>query len=47
MIVCGKCGNNCCNGGYGVVDGKECPDCPSAYELQKEKDTLGTWGFQV
>jgi hypothetical protein len=34
MVVCGTCGNNCCNGGYGEVDGKPCPDCESAYELQ-------------
>jgi len=35
MVLCGKCGNNCCNGGYGEVDGKECDACPSAYEMQK------------
>jgi hypothetical protein len=32
MVVCGYCGNNCCNGGSN--DG--CPDgCASAYEMQK------------
>lgn len=31
VIFCGTCGNNCCNGGYGEIDGKECPDCQSAY----------------
>lgn len=36
MVLCGRCGNNCCNGGYGTVDGEDCPDCPSAYEFQKE-----------
>lgn len=31
MIVCGKCGNNCCNGGTKP----ECPDgCSEAYEIQ-------------
>ena len=40
MVVCGTCGNNCCNGGYGEVMGPEpfttmdCPDCPAAYALQ-------------
>lgn len=33
VVICGKCGNNTCNGGYGEVDGKECDVCPSAYEL--------------
>jgi hypothetical protein len=33
MVVCPTCGNNSCNGGYGEVDGKECPDCPKAYKL--------------
>lgn len=35
MIVCGTCGNNCCNGGSGTVDGKPCPDCDNAYAKQK------------
>lgn len=31
MVVCGHCGNNCCNGG----SNPECPDnCQSAYEKQ-------------
>ncbi len=40
VVICGTCGNNCCNGGYGEVMGVEpcttmtCPDCPSAYDLQ-------------
>lgn len=34
IIICGKCGNNCCNGGYGEIDGEKCTDCPSAYEEQ-------------
>lgn len=40
MVICGTCGNNCCNGGTGEVMGPEpyttitCPDCNSAYELQ-------------
>ena len=34
MIICPKCGNNCCNAGYGTVDGKDCDVCPSAYDYQ-------------
>lgn len=35
MVVCGTCGNNCCNGGYGTLpDGTQCPDCESAYQMQ-------------
>lgn len=40
MVICGTCGNNCCNGGYGEVMGIDpyttmaCPECPSAYALQ-------------
>lgn len=34
-VRCGKCGNNCCNGGYGTLpDGSSCDECPSAYEKQ-------------
>ena len=39
-VVCGTCGNNCCNGSYGEVVGPKhnttmgCPDCKSAYEMQ-------------
>lgn len=32
FVRCRKCGNNSCNGGYGL-DG-ECDACPSAYEMQ-------------
>ena len=31
-FICGKCGNNTCNGGYGEIDNKKCDQCPSAYE---------------
>jgi len=34
MVICATCGNNCCNAGYGTVDGETCPDCPEAYEDQ-------------
>lgn len=34
MIRCATCNNNCCNGTYGQVSGKDCPDCPEAYEHQ-------------
>jgi hypothetical protein len=34
MVLCGTCGNNTCNGGYGTLpDGSTCPDCQSAYEM--------------
>ena len=33
VVICGKCGNNTCNGGYGEVDGEQCHACPSAYEI--------------
>lgn len=33
VVICGKCGNNACNGGYGEVDDKECDACKSAYDL--------------
>lgn len=36
MIICGTCGNNCCNGGSGQIDGKLCPDCDEAYDIQTE-----------
>lgn len=38
IIVCGKCGNNTCNGGYGELPTADpdimvkCDQCPSAYE---------------
>lgn len=35
MVVCGQCGNNCCNGGYGeMAPGIKCGACPSAYDMQ-------------
>lgn len=34
MVRCGTCGNNCCNGSYGEVNGAKCPDCPAAYDAQ-------------
>ena len=33
VVICGKCGNNTCNGGYGSVAGVICDACPSAYNL--------------
>jgi hypothetical protein len=39
FVKCATCGNNCCNGGYGSIDGKECPDCPSAYEMQDSTES--------
>jgi hypothetical protein len=40
VVICGKCGNNCCNGGYGEIPSPEpetmmqCDVCPSAYDMQ-------------
>ena len=38
MVVCGKCGNNCCTGGYGMLaNGRECNACLSAYDMQDKQ----------
>lgn len=38
MVICGKCGNNACNGGYGTLpNGSQCDACPSAYTKQDEE----------
>ena len=43
MVICGTCGNNCCNGGYGP-DGKgTCPDCPDAYLKQETEEFEYAW----
>jgi hypothetical protein len=35
MVICGNCGNNCCNGGFGTLsDGSACSECESAYDKQ-------------
>ena len=34
MVLCATCGNNCCNGGSGTVNGETCRDCDEAYEHQ-------------
>jgi hypothetical protein len=31
VVICGKCGNNTCNGGYGEFGGIKCDQCPDAY----------------
>jgi hypothetical protein len=37
-IVCGFCGNNCCNAGYGdLPDGTVCTNCPDAYLIEDTK----------
>lgn len=34
-VICPKCGNNTCNGGYGTLaNGETCDMCPKAYEKQ-------------
>ena len=33
VVICPKCGNNCCNGGYGKLqDGRPCDVCVLAYQ---------------
>lgn len=34
IVRCATCHNNCCNGGYGQVNGENCTDCPDAYDMQ-------------
>ena len=34
FIRCPKCGNNCCNGGWGNVDGEDCDVCSLSYSYQ-------------
>jgi len=35
MVICGNCGNNCCNGGTGqYADGTSCDICLDAYTFQ-------------
>jgi hypothetical protein len=33
MVVCVDCGNNCCNDGSGMINGKRC-GCDEAYVHQ-------------
>ena len=33
MVICADCGNNCCNGSTGLIDGVQC-GCEEAYEDQ-------------
>lgn len=37
VVICGICGNNCCNACYGQVEGKTCEACPSAYDMQTHR----------
>ena len=37
IVMCGLCGMNTCSGGYGEVDGKDCPECINAYKLDNEE----------
>ena len=35
-VYCGKCGNNTCNGGYGILpDGSDCDVCEDAYKFEQ------------
>lgn len=51
IVICGKCGNNTCNGGYGEVIGPEpgttvpCDACPSAYTVWAELSLLDPNGL--
>ncbi len=42
VVLCGVCGNNTCNGGYGEINGSRCKNCPSAYEEDKMMFTYPT-----
>ena len=42
-IICKTCGNNTCNGGYGTVNGEDCPDCPNAYKLTQDGYKWRLW----
>jgi len=37
FIRCEKCGNNCCNGGHGEINGEPCDACDSAYKIQQNE----------
>lgn len=38
MVVCGTCGNNSCNGGYGrLPNGETCKDCEEAYQIMANR----------
>jgi len=35
FIRCPKCGNNCCNGGCGEINGVQCDVCELCYQFQE------------
>lgn len=35
FVRCPRCGNNCCNAGFGTADGHVCDVCPLAYQYQE------------
>ena len=44
-VICGKCGNNSCNGGAGTLaDGSPCDACESAYQMMQSGDGIPLWG---
>lgn len=45
MVKCGTCGNNCCNGGFGQINGKECQDCVIAYAKQDNERSLHSFAI--
>lgn len=40
FIRCPQCGNNCCNGGCGRFESKDCDVCPLAYQFQAAMSQL-------
>lgn len=44
MVICPKCGNNCCNGCYGKdIQGEDCDVCSLAYQYQEMYDVKNVW----
>ncbi len=35
IVICAACGNNCCNGGSGKINGIICNYCDEAYKHQE------------
>jgi hypothetical protein len=43
-FLCGKCGNNSCNGGSGkLLDGSPCDQCESAYQQDMAAPQIREW----
>jgi len=46
-VVCSTCGNSCCNGTYGEIDGEPCPDCQDAYAYQASERDMPLDAYQT